>query len=82
MNILLSQRATEALAAAPLPVQKAFIKQINFLTRNLGHPGLHAKKYNEAADLWQARVNDDWRFFFRIVGDTYRITELIPHPKK
>jgi plasmid maintenance system killer protein len=81
MNILLSQRATEALAAAPLPVQKAFIKQINFLARNLGHPGLHAKKYNEREDLWQARVNDDWRFYFRIVGDAYRITELIPHPK-
>jgi len=81
MNILLSQRATEALAAAPLPVQKAFIKQINFLVRDLGHPDLHAKKYNESEDLWQARVNDDWRFYFRIIGDTYRITELIPHPK-
>ena len=30
MNILLSQRAIEALSAAPLPVQKAFIKQLNF----------------------------------------------------
>jgi hypothetical protein len=28
MNVLLSQRAIEALAAAPLPVQKAFIKQL------------------------------------------------------
>lgn len=82
MNILLSQRATEALAAAPLPVQKAFIKQINFLLRSLGHPSLHAKKYNEAEDLWQARVNDDWRFYFKVVGDTYRVTDLIPHPKK
>jgi len=30
MNVYLSQRAIEELAAAPLPVQKAFIKQINF----------------------------------------------------
>ena len=58
MNILLSQRATEALAAAPPPVQKAFIKQINFLVRNLKHPGLHAKKFDESEDVWQARVND------------------------
>ena len=36
MNVQLSQRAIEQLAAAPLPVQKAFIKQINFLARNLG----------------------------------------------
>ncbi len=48
MNVQLSQRAIEALASAPLPVQKAFIKQINFLVRNLNHPSLHSKKYDEA----------------------------------
>jgi plasmid maintenance system killer protein len=42
---------------------------------------LHAKKYDEAAGRWQARVNDDWRFYFQIVGDTYRVTGLMPHPK-
>jgi len=26
-------------------------------------------------------VNNDWRFYFRIIGDTYRIIKLIPHPK-
>lgn len=57
MNVHLSLRAIEQLAAAPLPVQKTFIKQINFLVRNLHHPGLHAKKYDEAQDIWQARIN-------------------------
>ena len=80
MNALLSQRAVEALAVAPPLVQKAFLKQLNFLIRNLNHPSLRAKKYNESADLWQARVNDDWRFFFRIKGDTYRIEGILPHP--
>jgi len=42
---------------------------------------LNAKKYLEAEDLWQARVNQDWRFYFTIIGDTYRIENLIPHPK-
>ena len=56
MNVHLSQCAIEQLADAPLPVQKAFIKQINFLVRSLSHPGLHAKKYDEAADRWQARI--------------------------
>ncbi len=71
----------QALAAAPSPVQKAFIKQINFLARNLQHPSLHAKKFDESEDLWQARVNDDWRFYFVIAGDTYQILSLRPHPK-
>jgi len=81
MNILLRQRAIEALGVAPLPVQKAFIKQMTFLARDLKHPGLHAKKYNEREDKWQGRINDDWRFYFTIVGDTYHILDLIPHPK-
>ena len=81
MNVHLSECAIEQLAEAPLPVQKAFIKQINFLVHNLNHPSLHAKKYDEANDIWQARVNDDWRFYFRIAADNYRISELKPHPK-
>jgi hypothetical protein len=81
MNVDLSLRAIEQLAAAPLPIQKAFIKQISFLVRDLRHPGLHAKKYDEGEDRWQARINQGWRFYFKIAGDSYRITELKPHPK-
>ncbi len=81
MNVQLSLPAIEQLAAAPLAVQKAFIKQISFLARNLGHPSLHAKKYEETKGLWQARVNQDWRFYFTTNGDTYRVAAIIPHPK-
>jgi hypothetical protein len=63
-------------------VQRAFDKQLRFLAANLQHPSLHAKKYDEANDRWQARVDRNWRFYFRIVDDTYRILTLIPHPKK
>jgi mRNA interferase RelE/StbE len=81
VNILLLQGAMESFATAPPAVQKAFIKQLAFLTRNLHHPSLRAKKFDESKDQWQARVNDDWRFYFRIDRDTYRISDLIPHPK-
>jgi len=49
-------------------VRKAFFKQAAFLERNLQHPSLHAKKYDEKSDLWQARVNQDWRFYFQHCG--------------
>ncbi|MFN7932435.1 MAG: hypothetical protein U0R19_03860 [Bryobacteraceae bacterium] len=81
MNIQLSRHVLSVLAAAPLPIQKAFIKQLNFLTRDLKHPGLHAKKYDESRGVWQARVNDDWRFWFEIDNNTYYILDLAPHPK-
>jgi plasmid maintenance system killer protein len=43
---------------------------------------LRAKKYDETNDRWQARVNKNWRFYFTIEDDTYRILKLNPHPKE
>ena len=77
MNIHLSRRAIEQPGSAPVAVQKAFIKQINFLARDLKHPSLLAKKYDEAKNRWQARVNRSWRFYFNIVGDTYVIRDIV-----
>jgi mRNA interferase RelE/StbE len=67
--------------AAPAAVQKAFDKQAHLLAGNLHHPSLRAKKYGGAGDLWQARVNNSWRFYFTIDGDVYTIVTIIPHPK-
>ena len=64
----------------PCPFRKVY-KQVAFLVANLQHPSLRAKKYSEAEDKWQARGNRSWRFYFRIVGDTYIVTEIIRHPK-
>lgn len=59
MNVVLSDRVVEALTDAPVPVRRAFNKQLRFLVGNLHHPSLHAKKYAVSQDLWQARVNKD-----------------------
>jgi mRNA-degrading endonuclease RelE of RelBE toxin-antitoxin system len=81
MKVVLSEQVVESLKDAPLGVQRAFAKQLRFLVHNLLHPSLHAKKYDESKDLWQARVNRDWRFYFTIADNTYRIEKVIPHPK-
>ena len=81
MKLRLTPTAVKSYVAAPPAVRKAFDKQTRFLILDLHHPSLHAKKYDEAADIWQARVNRDWRFYFTIDGDTYVIHKLIRHPK-
>jgi mRNA interferase RelE/StbE len=81
MKVRYGDAVADALAGAPAAVQKAFFKQIKFLEQNLHHPSLRAKKYDEAKDRWQARVNRNWRFYFKIEGDTYYIVDVIPHPK-
>jgi mRNA interferase RelE/StbE len=74
-------RVVAALKDAHENVRKAFFKQVRLLAENLHHPSLRAKKYDEAADLWQARVNKDWRFYFIIKDDTYIVLDVVPHPK-
>jgi mRNA-degrading endonuclease RelE of RelBE toxin-antitoxin system len=81
MNVVLSDRAIESLSDAPPNVRRAFEKQLRLLLSNLQHPSLHAKKYDESKDLWQARVSQSWRFYFTIINDTYRIEDVISHPK-
>jgi mRNA-degrading endonuclease RelE of RelBE toxin-antitoxin system len=76
-----SERASAALQELPADVRKAFFKQVRYLEQNLRHPSLRAKKYDESQDLWQARVNKDWRFYFLIQDDIYYIVNIIPHPK-
>jgi mRNA interferase RelE/StbE len=81
MKVILSDAVLDSLADAPLAVRKAFFKQIKFLEKDLHHPSLRAKKYDEAKDRWQARVNKGWRFYFKIIEDTYHVSKVIPHPK-
>jgi plasmid maintenance system killer protein len=81
MKVVLSDQSVESLISAPYNVRRAFEKQLRFLAANLLHPSLHAKKYDEANDVWQARVNKNWRFYFTIADDTYQIEKIMPHPK-
>ncbi len=74
-------RFVKSYAEAPARIQKDFDKQSLFLLVNLYHPSLHAKKYDEEGDLWQARVNYRWRFYFTIEGDEYRLHDIKNHPK-
>jgi hypothetical protein len=54
---------------------------LTLLALNLRHPSPRAKKFDEARDIWQARVNAGWRFYFKIDGDRYHLLDIIPHPK-
>ena len=81
MRLFYTDRFRKSYMEAPVEVQKRCDKQLALLTENLRHPSLRAKKYDEARDIWQARVNAGWRFYFTIEGDTYHLLDIIPHPR-
>ena len=73
-DIFLSQ-----LAVLPAVVRKKFEKQLKFLLQDIRYPSLRAKKYDEKKGIWQARVDDDVRFYFTIRGDTYILHGIKKH---
>ena len=81
MKFRLTTKAERDFAALSPPLQARVDKQLALLLHNLRHPSLRAKKYDEKNGVWQGRVTQDYRFYFRIEGDTYVILAIIPHPK-
>ncbi len=79
MQFRYTDRFRRSYAEAPAHIRRAFDKQAAFLLRNLRHPSLRAKRYDN--ERWQARADGSWRFYFRIEGDTYVLLDIIPHPK-
>ena len=79
MNVLFTARFQRSYTQAPASIKRAFDKQLAFLLENLRHPSLRAKKYDN--ERWQARITRDWRFYFRIEGDTYILLDMMAHPK-
>ncbi|MBI4022551.1 hypothetical protein HY375_00055 [Candidatus Berkelbacteria bacterium] len=81
MRVVFGRRFIRQLESLPLMTQRIFRKQLRFLSQDLRHPSLHAKKYNARYDLWQARVDRDVRFYFQIEEDTISLVEIRHHPK-
>ncbi|MEK7587057.1 MAG: hypothetical protein AAB453_04275 [Patescibacteria group bacterium] len=69
------------LNSLPLLIEKKFYKQLKFLLSDIRYPSLRAKKYDETKDIWQARVNENVRFYFKIEGDVYVLVNIKYHPK-
>ena len=81
MQFQLSESAEEQYIKLLPALQKAAQKQFDHLVRDLRHPSLRTKKYDETLGLWQARINASWRFYFFIKSDTYYIVSIRKHTK-
>ncbi len=81
MKLALSERALRDYRAFGAAVQQRIDKQFAFLIRNIRHPSLRAKKYDEAKNVWQARATGEYRFYFQIRGNIIYILTIIKHPK-
>ena len=51
MRLHYTERFRRSYASAPSNVQRAFDRRAALLVKNLRHPSLRAKKYDEARDI-------------------------------
>ncbi len=63
----------------PRHIQERVDKQLALLLSNPYHRSLRLKKMNGWPDIWEGSVSRDYRFTFKIVGDTYRLRHVGPH---
>ncbi|HEY4520933.1 MAG TPA: hypothetical protein VJL57_00860 [Candidatus Paceibacterota bacterium] len=81
MKVQFTPQAKKDYSVLSPAIKRQADKQFNYLAKDIRHPSLQAKKYDEANDIWQARINKSWRFYFFIAGDTYWILRIVNHPK-
>lgn len=81
MRVAYTERFRKSYHTAEPAIQRAFDRQLIQLLANLRHPSLHAKKYDEARGIWQARINRACRFYFLVEGDVYVLLDIMSHPK-
>ncbi len=81
MRVKLTEVAIRQYQKLTSTLQKQADKQFEYLMNDVRHPSLHAKKYKGDDDLWQARIDRNWRFYFYIVEPHYIIISIIKHPK-
>lgn len=63
----------------PEEIKKATHKQLKLLLSNPQHPSLNIKKMQDPRNIWEARVNESYRFTFQIEDDTYILRKVGTH---
>lgn len=79
MQVEYTPHFRQRLSGFPRPIQDKFQKQIEYLLRDVRHPSLRAKKFDEEDDIWQARVDRNIRFYFKIRGNCYVLLNIKRH---
>ena len=81
MRVIYTPFFKEKLGECSKEIRQKLYKQVSYLEHNLRYSSLRAKKYSEIENIWQARVNRSYRFYFLIEGDTYVLLDIKQHPK-
>ena len=70
---------TKQYAKLPLAIRKKVDRQIKHLAQDIRHPAINAKKMIGVGDIWEARVDRQYRFTFQIQDDIIILRKVGTH---
>jgi mRNA-degrading endonuclease YafQ of YafQ-DinJ toxin-antitoxin module len=79
MTIVVSKRFSRDQQTLPQAVQRKLIRQLRLLVQNTAHPSLHVKKMTGVADIWEARIDRQYRITFTWKGDMLQLRRVGTH---
>jgi len=60
-------------------LQKRTKEKLKLFANNPGHPSLNVKKVKKLGNMFEARINKNYRFFFFIQENAYYLVRIGPH---
>lgn len=57
-------------------IQKQTDRQLTRLVKDVYHSSLRIKKIKDSRDIWEGRINKNYRFTFQIEEDTYILRQI------
>ena len=64
MKFYYSEKFKKLFKKLPEAIKNKFLKQIALLEKDIRHPSIHLKKMQGHTDIWEARVDNQYRFTF------------------
>lgn len=69
MQFRRTERFKKAFRSLPKPIQEKAIKALRLLVENPRHPSLQVKKIQGTENIWEARVDQKYRFTFQFESE-------------
>jgi mRNA-degrading endonuclease RelE of RelBE toxin-antitoxin system len=79
MRVIFLKEFENSFSVLPKHIQKKFNQKFTFLVENSRHPSLHCKRVRRTADIWEARVDIQFRMTFQIHENTLIMRRIGNH---
>ena len=78
-ELIFTERFKENYKILPKSIQKRFDKKLELFVENPQHPSLNVHRYKSEKNVWEAYINNKYRFTFSVDQDSYIFRNIGPH---